>query len=362
MRGEKLMGVLGSNKILSLDFGSDSIKGVEGKHTSKGIVVDKCFSVDLPKGLYVDGEITDLDQMTYLLRSGLSENKVGQLETHGVFNASSVVMREISLPKATKEEIEAIINYQLEDYIPINPEDYIVKYLELGSRMDDGVEKLVILLIGIPRTTIQAHLTLLKNVNLKPSVLDYHGNAIAKLIYQGGNINGAYNGLQNIACVDIGSGQTSVSIVEEGVIKVARVVERGTEFVLEEIRRKLPHLGDEQILEYMDGISDISKKNIGLDDEAILSETLRDNIYGILDMIEMIFRYYKTREVSNEIDLVILYGGLSKVNGIDNLFQEFFDLEVTRLKTMEKVKADCDLSQFANATGGLIRLKEVKKK
>ncbi|MCR3956713.1 MAG: pilus assembly protein PilM [Gudongella sp.] len=356
------MAILGNSKTLSLDFGSDNIKGVEGKYSGKGVVVDNCFKIDLPKGLYVDGEITDLDQMTYLLRTGLSENKVGQLETHGVFNASSVVMREISLPKATHEEIEAIINYQLEDYIPINPEDYIVKYLDLGSRIEDGIEKLILLLIGIPRTTIQAHLTLLKNVNLKPSVLDYHGNAIAKLLHEGGDINGAYKNVQTIACVDMGDSHTSISIVEDGVIKVARVVERGMGFVVDEIKRKLPHLEDGQILEYMDRIDDISQKKMGLDDEVILAEALRENLFGILDMIEMIFRYYKTREVSNEIDLVLLQGGLSRIRGIDKLFHDFFDMEVTRLKSLEKVKTNCDLSQYANAIGGLIRLKEVKKK
>ncbi|WP_409227550.1 pilus assembly protein PilM [Gudongella sp. SC589] len=356
------MGILGSSKILSLDFGTDSIKAVEGKHSGKGVIVDRCFKVDLPKGLYVDGEITDMDQMTYLLRTGLSENKVSQLETYGVFNSSSVVMREVKLPKAGPEEIEAIINYQLEDYIPINPEDYVVKYLELGTIFEEGVDKMVLLLVGIPRNTIQAHLTLLRNVNLKPTVLDYHGNAIGKLLQMGGEINNTYGSLENVACIDIGSSSTSVSIIEGGLIKVARVVERGMEFILEDIRRKLPHLEDDQILEYMDEIGDISQKRTGEDDEVILSETLRDNLFGILDMIEMIFRYYKTRDAGNKIDLVVIYGGLSKINGMDKLFKEFFDTESTKLKSLEKIKADCDMSQYANAIGGLIRLKEVKKK
>ncbi len=356
------MGILGSNKILSLDFGSDSIKGVEGKSTGKGVVVDRCFKVELPKGLYVDGEITDMDQMTYLLRTGLSENDVSQLETYGVFNSSSVVMREVTLPKASPAEIEAIINYQLEDYIPIKPEDYVVKYLDIGTMMDEGVEKMVLLLIGIPRNTIQAHLTLLKNVNLKPTVLDYHGNAIAKLLLQGGDINGSYRGKENIACIDMGLSQTSVSIVEDGLIKVARVVERGMEFILDEIKKQLPHLEEEQILQKISDIDDISVKQTEDDEDSVLAEALRENLFGILDMIEMIFRYYKTREVSNRIDLIIIYGGFSNIKGIDKLFSEFFDMEATRLKSLENIKADCDLNQYANAIGSLIRLKEVKKK
>ena len=355
------MGILGSNKILSLDFGSDKIKCVEGKYSNKGIVVDKCFSIELPKGLYVDGEITDMDQMTYLLKTGLSDNKVGQLETHGVFNSSTVVMREVSLPMVNEAEIQSIINYQLEDYIPINPEDYVVKYISLGSRMEEGIEKLSVMLIGIPRNLIQSHLTLLKNVNLKPAVMDYHGNAIAKLIANGGQINDAYSNGATIACIDIGAKSTSLSIIEEGVIRVARELETGSEYFLEEIGKKLPELKEADLAELLDKIEDINIKSTGTDDLTIASETLRDKMYEMFDKIEMIFRYYKTREVSNEINLILLYGGFSNVKGLVKLCRDFFDIEAVRLKTLKRVKLNGELSQYANAIGGLIRYSEVKK-
>lgn len=355
------MGILKNGKIVSLDFGSDSIKGVEGKYSKKGLLVDKCFTIELPKELYFDGEIKDLDQMTYLIRAGLSEHGIGQDDAHCVVNSSTVVMREVTLPKVTPEEIQAIINYQLEDYIPINAEDYIVKYISLGSRVEEGIEKLLLMLVGIPRTLIQSHLTLLKNVNLKPAVMDYHGNAIAKLIANGGMINETYAPNNTVACIDLGAKSTSLSIVEDGIIRVARELDTGSDYFFREVEKKAPMFEEEEILKLLTQLDDINKKPSGEGDEVAAIETFRDSLYEIYDKIEMIFRYYKTREVSNEINLILLYGGLSKIKGIEKMFRDFFGIDTVVLNSMERVKLNGDLNRYANAIGGLIRYSEVKK-
>ena len=119
MRGGEDLSLFGSSSVLSLDFGSNRIKGVVGNYSKKGIIVDKSFFLNLPEGLYQDGEITDIDQLTYLLRNILSENSIGQLETYGVINSTSVIMREVSLPTVSKEEIDSITN----DVLSILPED-----------------------------------------------------------------------------------------------------------------------------------------------------------------------------------------------------------------------------------------------
>lgn len=355
------MGLFANGKTLSLDFGSDFIKGVVGKYSKKGVSVEKSFKIELPVGLYVDGEIQDMDQMTYLLRSGLSENGVSQMSTHGVINSTSVVMREVTLPKVSKEEIEAIITYQLEDYIPINPEDYVVNYLQLGSKVEEGVEKLLLLLVGIPRTMIQSHLTLMKNVNLKPEVLDYHGNAIGKLLGAGGLINDTYDNNKTIACVDLGAKYTDLTIVAENQVRVARVIEKGFDSIVENLMMKVPGIEKEDIPKIIEGIDDISRKPSADDEYALFKETLRDNIYEILDRVEMIFRYYKTREVSNEINLVLVYGGLSSIKGIDKMCIDFFDMDSAVLRSLNKIKFNDRLGLYANAIGGLVRLSEVKK-
>lgn len=361
MRGGEDLSIFGSNSVLSLDFGSDRIKGVVGKHLKKGINVEKSFMLNLPEGLYQDGEITDIDQLTYLLRNILSENGIGQLETYGVINSTSIILREVNLPTVVNEEIESIISYQLDEYIPINPEDYVVKYLSLGRIVKEGVDYSQILLIGIPRAMIQAHLTLFKNSNLKPTVLDYHGNAIAKLISEGGSINQGYPNASVLACVDLGYEFTNLTIIEDGKIKVARVIEFGSKEILDEIKNRMPFIGESEIAEKIKRLEDISIKPSLDNPDISFIEILRDNLYLLMDKIEMILRYYNTRDSENKIDLIILYGSFSQILGLDTMFNDYFEIETTKLLSLNKVKINNELGLYANATGALVRLKEVKK-
>ncbi len=361
MRGGEDLSLFGSSSVLSLDFGSNRIKGVVGKYSKKGILVDKSFMLNLPEGLYQDGEITDIDQLSYLLRNTLSENGVGQLETYGVINSTSIIMREVSLPTTLKEEIDSIIEYQLEEYIPINPEDYVVKYLSLGKTVLDGIDRSQLLLVGIPRAMIQAHLTLLRNVNLKPSVLDYHGNAIAKLILEGGTINQGYPDVSTSACIDLGSSFTQLSIIEDGNVKVARAIEFGFFDILEELKKAYSYMGESEILDKIKKLEDISLKP-SIDNVDIgFIEILRDNLFVLMEKIDMIFRYYRTRDLSNKIDLILIYGSFSQIIGLETMFIDFFEIESAKLLSLDRVKINNELSQFANATGALVRLREVKK-
>ena len=43
------------------------------------------------------------------------------------------------------------------------------------------------------------------------------------------------------------------------------------------------------------------------------------------------------------------------------MFSEFFEIQTTKLLSLNRVKLNNELGLYANATGALIRLKEVKK-
>jgi len=355
------LSIIKNGKRLCLDFDTDSIKAVVGKNSKKGVIIEKSFELDLPDGLYKDGEISDIDQLSYLLTSGLSMNGLSQIETHAVINSSKIIMREVTFPRVSKEEIEGIINYQLEEYIPINPEDYVVQYLSIGTRIEDGIEKLLLMLIGIPRSIIMSHMTVLKNSNLKPEVLDYQGNSIGKLISYGGMINETYPTGKTIALLDIGSDTSSISIVSEGIIRISRITEGGLNQILDSIVSRNVDINRNYLEEFLLNIEDISKKPA--DDPKAISiyDSFRESLFNILDKIEMIFRYYKTREVSNEINLLLLHGKISRINGIEKLFRDFYDVDAVILKSFENIQMKGEMNIYANAVGGLIRINEVKK-
>lgn len=318
------MNVINTPKSIAIDFDSNEIRVVEGRVSKKGIIINKSISISIPNDIYEDGIIEDMDQLIYLLKTGLSENKITSGNTYAIINSSKIILREVLFPKVDANDIDNLIKYQLGDYIPIHPEDYVVKYIDLGTFLDNGVEKMNLLLIGVPINIVESHFNLLSDAGLKPLVLDYKGNAICKLISFSDTINSQYNNNSTIAFIDLGHDNIGLTIVKDNQIKVSRIVE---------------------------GKLDM--------DEPM--ESLKDRIHEILDRIEMIFRYYRTREIGNNIDLVILHGDMSQINEVEELFASFFDVPCIKLNTLSKIKFDGELSLYANAIGGLIRLGGVKK-
>lgn len=343
------MGLFNKKTTISMEFCSDRVKVVVGRYQKKNITIDKCFSIPIPEDLYEDGIIKDTNKYLYELERGLSENKVSRGDVYGVINSSNIIIREISIPKVGANQIGAILNYQLDEYLPVDPQAYVVQYLPLDTVEENGVEKQNLMLIGVPKSIIEPHFNLLQNLGLKPLVLDYAGNAITKLIRFNDSINGVYDKNITIACVDLEHESTTLNIIEKGMMSISRVVK-------EEIR---PIVYEDAALTSDEAFWPVEGNEPFEQDNSAVSG-LKRNLGVILDGIDIVFRYYSSRETENDIDLILLHGYYSNIDGIENLIGNFFEIPCVKLNVLDKVKFYGDLADYANAIGGLIRVSGVK--
>lgn len=343
------MGLFNKKTTISMEFCSDRVKVVVGRYQKKNITIDKCFSIPIPEDLYEDGIIKDTNKYLYELERGLSENKVTRGDVYGVINSSNIIIREISIPKVGANQIGAILNYQMDEYLPVDPQAYVVQYLPLDTVEENGVEKQNLMLIGVPKSIIEPHFNLLQNLGLKPLVLDYAGNAITKLIRFNDSINGVYDKNTTIACVDLEHESTTLNIIEKGMMSISRVVK-------EEIR---PIIYEDAALTSDEAFWPVEGNEPFEQDNSAVSG-LKRNLGVILDGIDIVFRYYSSRETENDIDLILLHGYYSNIDGIENLIGNFFEIPCVKLNVLDKVKFYGDLADYANAIGGLIRVSGVK--
>jgi len=350
-----------SRKALSIDFGSAQIKIIEGQSSKKGINISKSFTIDLPKDAYGNGEVLDETAIAIALKNSLKENNVSTNLAYGTINSSAIITREISIPKVPEKEIASIIGYQLGDYLPVDPENYVVEHLIIGTTKEMDIEKINILLIAIPKKMVLDHLNLMKSAGLKPQVLDYQGNSITKLLGYNSFANEDYNVKDTtVVSIDIGYINSKVTIIKNGNIEVARVIEGGSKVLYDNIGTLFDYTWDERISKVRE-IEDINVTNEEFTDYHRLLNLIRTTIDSIMEKIEMVFKYYTTRETGNIVNFILLQGGLSNINGVDNLFSNYFNIPSVKLHTLDKLKCKGDLSKYSNAIGGLIRLDEVGK-
>ncbi|MDR7856125.1 type IV pilus assembly protein PilM [Tissierella sp.] len=350
-----------SKKILSLDFGSHEIKVIEGRVLKGESNISKAFTIQLPKGAYLDGEIFNQTMISTTIKNALKDNKVSTDLAYGVINSSSIITREIVIPKVMEKEISSVINYQLNDYLPINLDDYVIKYIILGTSIEGNNEKLNILLIGILKKMVTEHLSLMKDAGLKPQILDFQGNAIAKLLQFNALINEQYNTRDVvIASVDIGYINSKLTVIRNGVIEVSRVIEVGAK----ELYENVGLIFDCSVEDCERKIFEVRNLNTiqeDFTDYYRLVNVIKSILNNLLEKIEIVFKYYISRGSKSDINYILLQGGLSNLNGVDNIFSNYFNIPSVKLISLDKIKFDGDLSQYSNAIGGLIRMDEVQK-
>lgn len=347
--------LLSNKRVLSLDIGAYEIKGVEGRYTNKELKIYNYFAVSTPRGAYTNGQILDKELIFYCLNEELKDKKIKAEYVYLSINSPFIIIREIIIPKVESDEIEPLLNYQLIDFMPMDLENYVVQFKLIGSIYEDEIEKLNILTIAIPKDMIKSHYNLIKDLGLKPLVLDYQPNAIAKLINYADTINSRYP-IRKItfAAIDIGYDNTKVSIIDDGVLQVSRVIGIGGKYIDQSILNFYKYTYEE-LQEIKEQIEDISHIDERKEEISRVASIVKDSFGTLNEKIEIIFRYYITREVGNRIHTILLYGGGANIAGLSNLFSNYFGIPSIKLESIDGVTFQGDIARYINPIGTILR-------
>lgn len=363
-----------SEALVSLDFGSREIKGVYGRVQGDKIKVNKCFSTAVKEDWYQNGLIADVKQAQIVLREMFDANKLPSKNIVCTIDSTNIVKREIVIPKVSKEDIDSLLYYEMGQYLPIDPGEYVIQYLEIEDFVENEIEKLRLLVTVVPKSVVEGMLNFLKGMKLIPYALDVHSNSLKKLIeFNGGHINDEYVADKTIVLLDIGNKHTDIIVFKEGRFQFNNILEfgyadfkhiifNGLALTGEELHKKTSQLVKEMLNQsYTDeGI----EAEHGGDIYENITQYLIRSLYSKTEMfigeIDRSLKYYTTQNAENHIDKIYLYGGSSLECDLSPLMQEKLEVPVAHMKFMSAVDwtnvQDKEISQYWNALGALIRL------
>lgn len=348
-----------SKSIVSIDIGSYETKVIEAKKNNNNIQVIKTFSILTPEGSYNNGYIKNESLLIEKIKQGLKDNNISSKEAYLTIKSTAIITREILFPVLSSKEIEGMLKYQLEEYLPMDISRYTVQHRIIGKTFDAGTEKVIVLVVAIPKDIVEKHYFLLNNLNLKPLVMDYQSNSISKILKYSSIVNYS-DPIPNktIAAIDLGHSGTNVSIIEEGVLQTSRVIEIGGEDLDNNILN-LFQFRKEELLEKKEEIIDISVLDGSYSDYNRLVNVTKTTIESIIDKIEKVIKFYTSKELGNEVNIIILYGGLSNIKGIDKLFSNYFRINTIVLESIDKVNIQTNLNKYINSISSILRDEEV---
>lgn len=352
------------SKIISLDIGSCNTKIVIGKYSKDKVYIDKNIMIKTPVHTVDDGNLIDKRRLSAELENVLRINNIKLKDVNCTTNSTSIINREIVIPKAEDSELDTMIKFEIQQYLPIIMEDYIVQYNVLDTVKNDdsenALDKLRVLVVAYPKNMAEAYLNLLQDAKLKPCALDVNFNSINKLLRSECDINGKpYSTEETVAVIDMGAESINVDILSKGNMNFSRMITSGGNAIDKHIalKKDITLMDAEKMkIQYCD----LSGEN-SIEHMEELNSIIKDDVNKWMEEINRIIHYYKNKNVGNRIEKVYIHGGSSKLNGIEKYMERGLNLPLVKIKSTSNVvlgkgEDGADFEHYLNAAGSIIRL------
>ncbi|MAE93104.1 MAG: pilus assembly protein PilM [Deltaproteobacteria bacterium] len=317
-----------SKSIVGLDIGSSSVKIVELVKRNKGIELQHVGVAALPPEAIVQGAFLNSGAIVDAIQQAVDESGIKNKNVAAAVSGHSVIVKKISLPAMTRDELEESIRWEAEQYIPfdINEVNLDFQILETG----DAEGQMDVLLVAAKKDLIDDYVQVISEAGLTASVIDVAAFAVENAY----EANYEVNPDEVVALVNIGAQVVNINILSQGIPAFTRDVSTGGNAYTEEIQKALSVSWEEaERLKIGGNPGEESQEVVPQEVEKAMrsiSETVLGEINRSLD-------FFSATAAEARIGKVLLSGGGARVSGLDAAFQGKTNLPVEMLNPLARV-------------------------
>ncbi|MFI5169046.1 MAG: type IV pilus assembly protein PilM [Vicinamibacterales bacterium] len=323
------MGLFGKKKsIVGVDIGSSAVKAVELKVGGKGGDEFQLLNIgveSLPPEAIVDGAIMDAGAVIDAIQRLFQENKIKTPDVATGVSGNAVIVKKISLPQMSAEELSESIHWEAEQYIPFDIQDVSLDYevLEGGG----GGGNMDVLLVAVKKDKISEYTSALTQAGKNPSIMDVDVFALQNCY----EINYGIDPGRVVALLNIGASIMNVNVVKGGSSVFQRDIAAGGNQYTDAIQKDL-NLSFEQ--------AEALKK--GEQVEGASAESLQPILQAVSENLAMeiqkTFDFFRATSQEDRIDQIFLSGGTAKIHGLRELLGDRFSTSVELLNPFLNVR------------------------
>lgn len=340
--------------VVAFEIGSKHIKIVEGKYSKDKLSIYKMGQVETPMASIEDGAIIDERALVNTLQVAINQLGIKSKDTVVTSNSSSIIDREIIIPAVDESEMESVIKYEIQQYLPINLDEYIVEYVVIDKLVDSEGPKLKVNVISYPKDIVNGYYKLIKSLGLNPYVLDVTYNSLKKIVNHTGMIkNGGQTG--TVAFVDMGATSINVTIFKRGQLDFTRIIKSGGETIDQALSSRL-----DMSIKSTESMKMDKGNLLDIQDDDEVNVIIKETVDEMIGELEQILQFASNKNGEN-VDEVVIYGGASKLRGLDVYMQRKLLKSIKRVFTLERIDMSTSampkepIGEYLNAIGAVIR-------
>jgi type IV pilus assembly protein PilM len=316
----------GGKGSIGFDIGSSYIKTVKLKEVRGGYELELFDIHPLPAELIVDGSIIDslrlVDSIKEMIRKTGIKTKDAVISISG---HSSAIIKRISLPEMSEEELSESIKFEAEQYVPFDIEDVNLDFQIIGPKEEPG--QMDVILVAVKKDIINEYIAVVKEAGLNPIIVDIDSFALENMY----GVNYEIEPEKNVALLNIGASTINMSILKGGISVFTRDSSLGGNPHVEALRREFNiSYESAERLKKGESVEDISP-----DDAAAVIESASEEI---LSEIIRSFDYYRSTTVHEDIAEVILSGGCALLKNFPSIIAGRSGIETRVAEPFRNIK------------------------
>jgi type IV pilus assembly protein PilM len=315
---------------VGLDIGSSSVKLVQLKDKKGGFQLLAFGSAPLPPEAIVDGALMNSAAIVQAIQELVSQQKVKTREVAIGVRGHSVIIKKISLPRMTQEELDESIQWEAEQYIPFDVKDVNIDTQILTSE-GDAAGQMDVLLVAAKKDMINDYTSVCAEAGLTATVVDVDAFAVQNAFesnYEAGPTD-------TVVLINVGAAVSNINVISHGVTTFTRDITMGGNAFTEEIQKQLNISYDE---------AEALKVGGQGESDAVVPQEVERVIQGVADQmggeIQRSLDFYASTAADGKVTKVFLSGGTARVPALFKVLEARANVPIEILNPFKNIEVD----------------------
>lgn len=313
-----------TKNLVGLDIGSSAVKLVELKDAKGGgfKLVKTGLSTLSPEAI-VDGAIMDASLVVDTVNRVLSETGVRGNDFATSLSGHSVIIKKISLPTMSSEELAESIRWEAEQYVPFDINDVNLDYVVLDAGAGETMD---VLLVAVKKDKIGDYTSIITQAGKNPALVDVDAFALQNAY----EANYPVEPGRVVALVNIGASVTNVNILSGSNTIFWRDISFGGNQYTDAVQKQLSlSFAQAEALKKGEAQAGSSLQEI-----LPILKSVSDDLGQEL---QKTFDFFIATTSTEKIDQLFIAGGSSRIVNLDTELKERFGIRVEIMNPFRQI-------------------------
>ena len=310
------------------------VKVAQLKETKKGYNLTHFAMAPLPPETIVDGALMNPSAVVDTIRGLVTGNRIKNKDVALSISGHSVIIKKISLPQMTDEELQESIQWEAEQYIPFDINDVNIDVQVLNPHTEGG--QMDVLLVAAKSDMVNDYAQVVRDAGLSPMVVDIDAFCLQNMFEMAyGFVTG-----ETVALINIGASLININVIASGITSFTRDIGLGGNQLTDEIQKQL-NVSYEEAEAYKLG------GEPGVDVDTLIPQEVERVIQEVAEQMSLEVQrsldFFATTSAAGAISKIYVTGGTSKITTLLKVLEQRMGIPVERANPFGNINVDPDV-------------------